>query len=264
MFLSIDCGNTNIVFCVNKQSNNGFEILKSWRVSSSILTTSDEFFSYIYQFLSTFNLETSQIKGIILASVVPEITENLKKMFDNYFSCKVFIVGESNTELDLTINIENPKEAGADRIVNAYAVKVLRITPSIVIDFGTATTFDIINKNGDYEGGIIAPGVNNSIDTLYQSTSRLPKIELKKLYNEKKTLVGKNTVSAIESGIYWGYVCMIGGLINKLKNQYRNSTVIATGGLGALFESELDTIDLLKKDLTMYGLGHIYLYNLNR
>ena len=138
-------------------------------------------------------------------------------------------------------------------------VKILKYNPAIVVDFGTATTFDVIGKKGSYEGGIIAPGINLSVDALYRSTSRLPKITIKSLENENKSLVGKDTVSAMESGIYWGYVCMIDGLIYKLKKIYKDSKVIATGGLTEVFKKDIKSIDLVEKNLTITGLAHIYI-----
>ena len=135
----------------------------------------------------------------------------------------------------------------------------MRLDPAIIIDFGTATTFDVIGNGGAYLGGIIAPGVNLSIESLYKSTSRLPKISLKSLNNEKNTLLGKNTTSAIESGVFWGYVCMIEGLIDKLKKYHPNSKVIATGGLCKVFKNNINSIDLIEQNLTINGLAYFYL-----
>ena len=135
----------------------------------------------------------------------------------------------------------------------------MKFDPAIIIDFGTATTFDVIGNGGAYLGGIISPGVNLSIESLYKSTSRLPKISLKSLDNEKNTLLGKSTISAIESGVFWGYVCMIEGLINKLKKYHSPSNVIATGGLSQVFKNNIKSIDLIEQNLTINGLAYFYL-----
>ena len=135
----------------------------------------------------------------------------------------------------------------------------MKFDPAIIIDFGTATTFDVIGNGGAYLGGIIAPGVNLSIESLYKSTSRLPKISLKSLNDEKNTLLGKNTTSAIEAGVFWGYVCMIEGLINKLKKYYPNSKVVATGGLSKIFKNNIKSIDRIEQNLTIDGLAYYYL-----
>ena len=142
------------------------------------------------------------------------------------------------------MNIDNPIEAGADRLVNSYAVKCLNIAPAIVIDFGTATTFDVVGENGSYNGGIIAPGINLSLEALYLATARLPRISIKTLYGNS-SLIGKNTINAMESGIFWGYVSMIEGLVNKIKliDEYCNFKVVATGGLSSLFKESLQCID---------------------
>ena len=151
------------------------------------------------------------------------------------------------------------RQAGQDRLINAFAVKKMKFDPAIIIDFGTATTFDVIGNGGAYLGGIISPGVNLSIESLYKSTSRLPKISLKSLDNEKNTLLGKSTISAIESGVFWGYVCMIEGLINKLKKYHSPSKVIATGGLSQVFKNNIKSIDLIEQNLTINGLAYFYL-----
>ena len=257
MFLTIDCGNTNTVFALYKYSNKKLSLLNSWRINSNNKRTSDDYFLWLSQAFSIFNLKTKEIQGVCIASVVPEVLLNIKLMINKYLKVKTLIVGEDN--INLNINIENPKEAGADRIVNAYAAHILNYSPAIVIDFGTATTFDIVGKSGSYDGGIIAPGINLSVEALYSSTSRLPKITIRQLDNEENSLIGRDTISAMESGVYWGYVCMIEGLIYKLKRIYKDSKIIATGGLSQIFIKNISSIDLVEKDLTITGLAHIYI-----
>ncbi len=258
MFLVIDCGNTNTVFAIYSYKKSKLLLENSWRLDSSEKRTPDDYFIWLNQVLSFSKIDLKKIYGVSIASVVPEVLLNIKLMLKTYLDVKTLIIGEDIVDLKIKINIENPKEAGSDRLVNACAVKFLNYDPAIVIDFGTATTFDIIGRNGTYEGGIIAPGVNLSLDALYRSASRLPKITIRPLLNEHKTLVGKTTVSAMESGAYWGYVCMIEGLIKKLKEKYKDSKVIATGGLSKIFIDEINTIDFIYKDLTVYGLAKIY------
>ena len=173
------------------------------------------------------------------------------------------IIDNNIFDLGLKVNIDNPEEAGADRLVNSFAAKCLNLSPAIIIDFGTATTFDLVGEDGSYNGGIIAPGVNLSLEALYLAAARLPRITLKPLSNEK-SIIGKNTINAMESGIYWGYVSMIEGLINKIKllNEYKSYKVIATGGLSDLFKNSLPCVDYIKEDLTLIGLVNLYLNNL--
>ena len=258
MFLVIDCGNTNTVFAVYSFKNNELFLEKSWRLDTSEKRTSDDYFIWLNQVLSFSKIDLKNISGVSIASVVPEVLVNIKLMLKTYLNVKTLIIGEDTVDLKIKINIENPKEAGSDRLVNACAVKFLKFDPAIVIDFGTATTFDVIGQNGTYEGGIIAPGVNLSLDALYRSASRLPKITIRTLINEDKTLVGRSTISAMESGAYWGYVCMIEGLIKKLKTKFKDSRVIATGGLSKIFIDEINSIDFIYKDLTIFGLAKIY------
>ena len=257
MFLVIDIGNTNTVFAIYKHYKSGFELLKSFRISSNLKRTPDEYSLIINQYLNLYDYDLKQLKGVAIASVVPEILNNIEIYFKKNLKLPIFKVDAD--KLNIEINILNPKEAGQDRLVNSFAVKKMKFDPAIIIDFGTATTFDVIGDGGAYLGGIIAPGINLSIESLYKSTSRLPKISLKSLNNEKNTLLGKNTISAIESGVFWGYVCMIEGLINKLKKYHPNSKVIATGGLSHVFKNNIKSIDLIKQNLTINGLAYFYL-----
>ena len=171
MFLVIDCGNTNTVFALYTYESNKLFLNNSWRLNSSKKRTSDDYFIWLSQVFSISSFDLRKITGVSIASVVPEVLINIKLMIKNYFNVNTLIIGEDNVDLKITINIENPKEAGSDRLVNACAVKYLNYDPAIVIDFGTATTFDIIGLNGSYEGGIIAPGVNLSLDALYPTPS---------------------------------------------------------------------------------------------
>ncbi len=257
MFLVIDVGNTNIVFAVCEYNQKQIKILFKYRIHTNLKRTPDEYsFINSHNFANN-NFSITKLTGVCMASVVPEALTSLKIFIEKFLNKPLLSIDEN--KLDVKIEIDNPRDAGQDRLINAFAIKKMNLDPAIIIDFGTATTFDIIGKTGSYEGGIISPGINLSIDSLYNSTSRLPKIILKSLDNEKTTLIGKNTTSAMESGIFWGYVCMIEGLINKLKKYYSNSKIIATGGLSEIFKHKISSIDFIEKDLTLLGLAYYYL-----
>ena len=260
MILVVDCGNTNTVFALYSYDKS-IKKIACWRIHNNSKRTADSYYSWLSQMLILSNIKIVDISGICIASVVNETLFNIKMFIKKYFKINPLII--DNNILDLKVNIDNPEEAGADRIVNSFAVKCLNLSPAIVIDFGTATTFDLVGIDGSYNGGIIAPGVNLSLEALYLAAARLPKVTLKPLSN-KNSIIGKNTVNAMESGIYWGYVSMIEGLINKVKilDEYKNYKVIATGGLSELFKKSLPCIDYIEEDLTLIGLVNLYLNNL--
>ena len=264
MILAIDCGNTNTVFAlytVNDQINQ----LASWRINNDSKRTADLYYPWLLKMFEISKFNITCVKGISVASVVPETLVNIKSLIKKYFNVKTLVVNENILDLGVKVNIDNPKEAGADRLINAYAAEKLKISPAIIIDFGTATTFDIVGKDGSYNGGIIAPGVNLSLEALYLATANLPKISLKPLIDLDSTIIGKNTINAMESGIFWGYVSMIEGLIEKIKsvNKFSDYKVIATGGLSNLFKNSLKSIDIIVDDLTLIGLVKLYLNNKN-
>ena len=263
MILVIDCGNTNTVFALYSLNNN-IEQKGCWRINNDSKRTADIYYPWLLQMLNLSNFKVKDIKGICIASVVPETLFNIKHLINKYFKILPLIVGEGNLDLGLKVNIDNPKEAGADRLVNSYASEKLNLSPAIIIDFGTATTFDVVGEDGSYNGGIIAPGVNLSLEALYMAAASLPRVSLKML-SEKNSIIGKNTINAMESGIFWGYVSMIEGLIVKIKSieTYSNFKVIATGGLSHLFKESLNCIDLVRDDLTLIGLVYLYLKNKN-
>ena len=262
MILVIDCGNTNTVFALYSYDNS-IKKIACWRIHNNSKRTSDSYYSWLSQMLKLSEIKIDDVTGICIASVVNETLFNIKMFIKKYFKINPLII--DNNIFGLKVNIDNPEEAGADRLVNSFAVKSLKLSPAIVIDFGTATTFDLVGVDGSYDGGIIAPGVNLSLEALYLAAARLPKVTLKPLSN-KYSIVGKNTVNAMESGIYWGYVSMIEGLINKVKilDEYKNYKVVATGGLSDLFKKSLPCIDYIEEDLTLIGLVNLYLNNLKQ
>ena len=264
MILAIDCGNTNTVFALYTV-NNQINQLASWRINNDSKRTADLYYPWLLKMFEISKFNITCVSGISVASVVPETLVNIKSLIKKYFNVKTLVVNENILDLGVKVNIDNPKEAGADRLVNAYAAEKLKISPAIIIDFGTATTFDIVGKDGSYNGGIIAPGVNLSLEALYLATANLPKISLKPLIELDLTIIGKNTINAMESGIFWGYVSMIEGLIEKIKsvNKFSDYKVIATGGLSNLFKNSLKSIDVIVDDLTLIGLVKLYLNNKN-
>ena len=261
MFLVIDCGNTNTVFAIYSYKKSKLLLENSWRLDSSEKRTPDDYFIWLNQVLSFSKIDLKKIYGVSIASVVPDALFSLLNFNKEYLKIEPFIVGENNLKIGIDINIDNPSEAGADRIVNAVAVKKFYNKPSIVIDFGTATTFDIVSKSGSYEGGIIAPGVNLSLEALYMAASRLPRIKVDNTKNIN--VVGKNTKDSMYSGIYWGYISLIEGLVKRINEEKNfNYYVIATGGLSNLFSKNCSIIEKVDNELTLNGLIHIY--NINK
>ena len=258
MLLLIDCGNTNIVFAIAQNDR----ILKKWRINTDPKRTADEYYVWLIKLLEIENINLLSISSCIIASVVPDALFSLLNFNKEYLKIEPFIVGENNLKIGIDINIDNPSEAGADRIVNAVAVKKFYNKPSIVIDFGTATTFDIVSKSGSYEGGIIAPGVNLSLEALYMAASRLPRIKVD--ITKNINIVGKNTKDSMYSGIYWGYISLIEGLVTRINEEKNfNYYVIATGGLSNLFSKNCSIIEKVDNELTLNGLIHIYNINKN-
>ena len=241
-YLIIDIGNTNIVFAVYNEK----KILQKWRISTLIKRTMDE---YILWFSSTIK-KNIQFKDIIIGSVVPDITEELKLAIFSFFKKKPLVVSE-DFKVNFPINVDNPAEVGTDRLVNSLCAWNTYQKPSIIVDFGTATTFDVVGKEGVYLGGVIAPGINLSMSALHTAAARLPRIAITK----PKSIIGKNTVSAMSSGVYWGYVGLINCLLTKIEEEigYKMS-IIATGGLANLFVSEMPKSIIINNNLTIHGL----------
>jgi type III pantothenate kinase len=262
MLLAIDCGNTNVVFALYDNSADDSIKLGSWRITTKLSRSSDEYIVWLGQMMAQENLAKDIVSGIIIASVVPDITPKLEMMARSGFGLDPMIVGNEDIDLGIEIEIDNPSQAGADRLVNAVAAKNYHHVPAIILDFGTATTLDLISADGAYAGGIIAPGVHVSVDALYQAAARLPHLDVKP-WDKTLPVLGRDTTSAMESGIFWGYVGMIEGLIARLRaEQGADLPAIATGGLASLFAPHLPMISIVDADLTLRGLNAIY--NLNK
>ncbi len=255
MLLAINCGNTNVVFAVFA----GEDLHGSWRAATEVRRTADEYAVWLMQLMALQGMTPADIDGAIVATVVPEALFNLKTLVRRYFACEPLIVGDDAVRLGIKIDIDRPEDAGADRLVNAVAAHRRYGGPLIVVDFGTATSFDVVNDRGDYIGGVIAPGVNLSLDALYMAAAKLPRVAVQR----PRRVIGKSTVPAMHSGIFWGYVGLIEGLVARIQAEYgAPMKVIATGGLAPLFHDATGVIEHTDPDLTLHGLE--MLYRLNR
>lgn len=255
MLLAIDCGNTNTVFAVY----DGEVARGEWRIATDGRRTADEYAVWLTQLMALKELRREYIDGAVIATVVPDALFALKTLCRRYFDSDPLVVGEPGIELGVRVLLDTPEEVGADRLVNAVAAHERYAGDLILIDFGTATTFDVVNARGDYVGGAIAPGINLSIEALHTAAAKLPRIGVKR---PDKT-IGKTTVAAMQSGVFWGYVGLIEGLVGRIGAELGGAkpTVIATGGLAPLFVGATPLIDHLDADLTVRGLVAIWRRN---
>lgn len=253
MLLAIDVGNTNIVFGVYK----GKELLYDWRISTDKNKTSDEYGLLFEQIFRYNGISTNDVDDVIISSVVPTLMHTLSAMSIKYFNKEPLVVGPG-IKTGMNIKYENPRELGADRIVNAVAAYEKYGGPLIIVDFGTAITFCAISKEGDYLGGIITPGIIISSEALFLKTAKLPKVELVK----PKNVIGKNTVNSIQSGLVYGYIGLVDYIIEKmideLKDEGEVRNVVGTGGFATLIASESKYINRIDKMLTLEGLRIIH------
>lgn len=256
MLLAIDAGNTNIVFALFE----GETLLQTWRSATNISRTADDYGVWFTQLLALEKIDRKNITEAIIATVVPEALFTLKQFCRRYCQCDPVVMGEEINSLPCRVMIDHPEELGADRLVNAISAHRQYHGPLIVVDFGTATTFDCVNQTGDYIGGVIAPGINLSLQALYQAAAKLPRIAIKQT---RKTLA-TNTINAMQSGIFWGYIGLIEGLIARLSREINAEAtmpkikIIATGGLAPLFADATPIFDHIDPDLTLRGLAEIY------
>lgn len=251
MLLAIDVGNTNLVCAVFS----GDTLLGQWRLATRMDRTADEYAITLQQLLALKKIPLEHIEAAIIGCVVPPVLFPLGKALREHFMLSPLVVGEGDLTVDMPVLIDRPQELGADRLVNAFAARHAYGNDLLVLDFGTATTFDLVNGEGAYAGGVIAPGVNLSLDALQRAASKLPRVAVQ----HPKKVIGSSTVSAMESGIYYGYVAMIEGLIQRIENEYGHPLkVVATGGLAGLFNSATHSIQLRDTDLTINGLKLLY------
>jgi type III pantothenate kinase len=255
MLLCIDSGNTNIVFAIFDDED---KMQAQWRTSTYSNRTADEFGVLLGQLISSSKITVADVTACIIASVVPASLYSLKSLCQDYFACEPQVFGETEMVLGIDVKVEQPNDVGADRLVNAISAYNQYTGPMIIIDFGTATTFDVIDVHGSYIGGVIAPGVNLSLEALHMAAAQLPRVDIQRT----ASVIGKNTIEAMQSGIYWGYVGLIEGLVKRLSFEHGNDmTVIATGGLAGLFSETTDCIDQSDPDLTLKGLLLIHRRN---
>jgi type III pantothenate kinase len=246
MLLAIDAGNTNVVFAVH----DGTEWRGRWRVATRADRTSDEYAVWLLTLLQHCGLRANEIDRCVIGTVVPAALYNLRRLSREWFSCEP-LVARSGLDWGFEIRVDRPGEVGADRLLNALASHHHYHGPLIVIDFGTATTFDVVDRDGSYLGGVIAPGINLSIEALHQAAARLPRIGI----GRPQAVIGRDTVSAMQSGVFWGYVGLIESIIGRIRTEYGSEMkVIATGGLAPLFSEGTTLIERIDADITLEGL----------
>ncbi len=254
MLLAIDVGNTNTKFAIW----DGQTWRAQWRASTDTTRTADEYAPWLNQIMTLSGLSFADISACIISTVVPQALFNLRNFSRRYVGSEPMVIGEDGLKLGIEVRIDKPSEAGADRLVNAVGAYIAYGGPAIVIDSGTATTFDVVGADGAFEGGIIRPGINLSLQAWHDAAARLPRVEIR----DPGQVIGKNTVQAMQSGIYWGSIEMIEGLCRRIKQEYgKPMKTIATGGVASLFEGAFPSIDHFDQDLTSHGLLEIFRRN---
>ena len=252
MLLAVDAGNTNTVFAIYEgETQRGL-----WRAATDARRTADEHYVWLAQLMAVEGVARADIDAAIISTVVPASLFNLTRLCQRYFDVEALVVGEPGVDLGIKVMLDNPAEVGADRLVNAVAAKEAYGGPLILIDFGTATTFDVIDRDGDYVGGVIAPGANLSMEALHMAAAKLPLVAVR----QPQQVVGRSTVQAMQSGIFYGYVSLIEGLVDRIRKERDEPDLrtIATGRLAPLFYGATDAIQAVDRDLTLRGLLQIY------
>jgi type III pantothenate kinase len=251
MLLVADVGNTNVVFALYR----GREIKTRWRIATDPRRTGDEYAVWLLQLIAIEGFKREDVTQIIVGSVVPRAVHNLTVLAQKYFGVEPLIAGQGDAAWGIAVDVDEPRSLGADRALNAIAAHAKYEGDLIVIDFGTATTFDAIDFNGAYKGGIIAPGINLSMKALHEAAAKLPRVAIQK----PDHVIGRDTVAAMQSGVFWGYIDLIDGLVERIKAEYgQPMTVIATGGVASLFEGAAQNIDHFDGDITIKGLRILY------
>lgn len=251
MLLAVDVGNTNVVFALIDRRT----IVGRWRIATDPRRTADEYAVWLLQLLHLQGFAPDVVETVIVSNVVPRALHNIQVLAQKYFHRDALIAGEAPVEWGLRIDIDQPRSLGADRAVNAIAAHALFAGDLVVVDFGTATTFDVIDGEGTYKGGIIAPGINLSLEALVNAAARLPRIAIE-APRDNGSVIGRNTEDAMHIGVFWGYVAMMEGLIARLRTEIgRPVKVIATGGLAVLFDQHTTIFDHVETDLTLDGLA---------
>jgi type III pantothenate kinase len=254
MLLAIDAGNTNIVFAVY----DGEAIRAQWRAVTQVSRTADEYGVWLGQLLALEGLSFADLDAAIIATVVPAALFDLRDLCRKYLKTEPLRVGDPAVDIGPKPTVDRPETVGADRLCNTVAAHAKYQGAVIVVDFGTATNFDIVSESGAFDGSVIAPGANLSIEALHQAAALLPRVAI----SRAQKVIGRDTVSSMQSGVYWGYVGLIGGLIARIKAEYgKPMTVVATGGLAHLFRPDIAAIEHVDPDLTMRGLMLIHARN---
>ena len=250
MLLAIDAGNTKVVFALYE----GRKLEARWRIATDARRTGDEYAVWLTQLLAIRGVERKDVSQIIVSTVVPRALHNIEVLARNYFGIEPLLAGEAPVDYAIDIDVDDPRSLGADRAVNAIAAHAKYPGDLIVVDFGTATTLDVIDFNGAYKGGIIAPGINLSLDALVGNTAKLPRIAIE--VPKSDSVIGRNTEDQMLIGVFWGYVAMMEGLIARMRAEIgRPAKVIATGGLAVLFDEATNIFDAVDSDLTLDGLA---------
>ncbi|HEY0012954.1 MAG TPA: type III pantothenate kinase [Allosphingosinicella sp.] len=253
MLLAIDAGNTNIVFALLEDG----VIRARWRIATDPRRTADQYAVWLHQLLELEGFTRADVDAVILGTVVPRATHNLEVLATKYFGVEPLIAGQGAAEWGIELDVAEPRTVGADRVLNAIAAHAIHEGDLIVIDFGTATTFDVVDFSGAYKGGIIAPGINLSLDALVAAAAKLPRIAIEAPAGT--SVIGRTTEDQMHIGIYWGYVAMIEGLIARMKAEIgRPVTIVSTGGLAILFDEHSAVFDAIEPDLTIQGLAMLH------
>ncbi|MCY1125916.1 type III pantothenate kinase [Frigidibacter sp. RF13] len=253
MLLCIDCGNTNTVFSIW----DGTRFIGTWRISTSHQRTADEYYVWLSTLIEAERLDFG-ISSAIISSTVPRVVFNLRVLCDRYFGCRPLVVGKPDCALPVAPRVDQGTTVGPDRLVNTVGGFDRHGGDLIVVDFGTATTFDVVDRDGAYIGGVISPGVNLSLEALHMAAAALPHVDVTK----PAQVIGTNTIACMQSGVFWGYVGLVEGIVRQIRTERaRPMKVIATGGLASLFEQGTEIFDTVEDDLTMHGLVLIQKHN---
>ena len=256
MLLAIDCGNTNTVFSIWT----GTEFISTWRIATDQQRTADQYYVWLSSLITLGKIKVD-ITDVIISSTVPRVVFNLRILADRYFNTRPFVVGKPDCALPVDVRVDEGTGVGPDRLVNTVAGYDLFGGDLILVDFGTATTFDVVDADGAYVGGAIAPGVNLSLQALHQAAAALPHVDIAK----PQRVVGTNTVACMQSGVFWGYVGLVREICNRIKaERARPMKVIATGGLAPLFQQTDALFDAIEDTLTMHGLTVIHNFNIGK
>ena len=254
MLLAIDTGNTNTLFAIH----DGKDWAVEWRIATDPARTADEYAVWFHQLMEMQGLTFSDLTACVISTVVPQSLFNIRNLARRHLNVEPIVIGEEGVDIGIGVRIDNPKEVGADRLVNALGAVQKYKGNLIIIDSGTATTFDVVSEDKYFEGGIIAPGINLSVKALHEAAAQLPRIAIVK----PNVVVGKNTVEAMQSGIFWGYIGLIDGLVRKIiEEDGRKFTVIGTGGVASLFQGASETIQHYDSNLTIDGLYELWRLN---